>query len=295
MTRRRRIVQALRAAADVLLAQAASGKATSGFAAALNDALPKYEQGPDHISPVLEVLQRVADAFKPMSSVEHEDYSNLPWMEDLPDEERDALRGIFKVAHDLLEALRQEEKDGSNHDQNVEAVRSFIPRLKAVDKMATHFEEREQHGPFSVVALPGVTRNEYSDALNALDAAVDALKPVFPQVLYGDVFLKTAIRHDGRGAAAAYDFNSDRMYLNVNAKHRVNDVFSIIHEFGHRYDGKFLDPELRKKFYAISKDGHAVSDYGSKDPRENFAEGFAHFVLNMSLSPELKALYEQLT
>jgi len=112
-------------------------------------------------------------------------------------------------------------------------------------------EEREvKRGPFKVIPAPGVTLKETEGALEALDAAADKIRPKFPQVLYGDVYLST---HLAKNAAAWYVHDQDTVSLNVSAKKRFDNVYTIVHEFGHRFDDKFFkNKDLRHKFWDLS-------------------------------------------
>jgi len=240
-----------------------------------------------------------------------------------------------------------------------------------------------EHAGFTVRAMPGVTRAQAQDALECLGTAMAKLKPIFPEVIYGDVYLST---HLSTKAAAWYVPSEDKFYLSVNARKRFDDVYTIIHELGHRFDQEFWkDKDSRNEFWNLStrkeyekipyteslrrsvaeelltitkarKEGRPmprasneallwvstrytpgadirdlttaylsdkiddtkfvdrlmgnedinvqtekllhgplhVTDYGGKSPKENFAEGFAHYVLGMDLAPELKAIYDKL-
>lgn len=110
--------------------------------------------------------------------------------------------------------------------------------------------EREiKHGDFTVIPVPGVTKAKQTTALAALDAAADKIRAKFPQILYGKVFLAT---HLSRKTVAHYVVNSDTIHLDVNAKKRIDDVYTICHEFGHRYEDKFLDKKLKARFWELS-------------------------------------------
>jgi hypothetical protein len=222
-----------------------------------------------------------------------------------------------------------------------------------------------------------VTKAQLAAALSALDEAASKIRPKFPQLLYGKVFLS---QHIKKGVAAHYEYASDSMTLNVKAKKRFSDVYTLIHELGHRHDAKFLLAANRKTYWDLStrkvresikfdetlrrqmadeavslakakaqgrplpsmsdllvlwlKSPHPVGDvrslttkylqhqitgeelhqalmgkadgevmtekilhgpirvteYGGENPVENYAEGFAHFVLGMDMPPELAAI-----
>lgn len=83
----------------------------------------------------------------------------------------------------------------------------------------------------------------------SLDAAIAKLEPVFPQVLYGNVYLSN---HLQKGKAAWYVSGHDKFYLDVKAQKRFNDVYTILHELGHRYDYQFLDKGIKQRCDALS-------------------------------------------
>lgn len=143
------------------------------------------------------------------------------------------------------------------------------------------------HDPFTVIPIPGVTRVEVDGALAALDEAAFIVEPQFPRLLYGRVYLT---RHLAKGTAAWYDYASDSLALNVKAKKRFSDVFSLCHELGHRHHHKFCSAKSRMKYKELSKrkrDPLHVTPYGATSAKENYADGFAHFVLGMDMPDAL--------
>jgi len=146
----------------------------------------------------------------------------------------------------------------------------------------------EVHG-FKVITLPGIPAAKQKAPLEAIGAAAVKLKARFPKVIYGDIYLSKKI---GGVAAAQYAWSSDKVYVDVNAKKREGDVFTIVHELGHRYRNKFLSKDLKDKFWALSAEGLSVSSYGSTNPEENFADAFAMYVMGKKIHPELKAVLD---
>lgn len=105
------------------------------------------------------------------------------------------------------------------------------------------------HGPFTVVPMAGVSKAKMAEALEALDQAVAKVKPHFPEVLYGKVFFSNHLK---KGVAAWYVHTEDKLYINVQAKKRFSDMYTILHELGHRYDFQLLDKGLKKEFWDLS-------------------------------------------
>lgn len=238
-----------------------------------------------------------------------------------------------------------------------------------------------KRGGFTIIPMPGVSKKETDAALEALDAASDKIRSKFPQVLYGKIFFST---HLAAKTAAHYVHEQDTVHLNVRARKRFDDVFTLIHELGHRFEDKFLKADLKKEFWRLStqkvyetvtydeklrsamadeavqigKDRRdertvtgmsdalerwikdlmrngvevkrpmreflegklseeklhsvfkgredrtvltdkllhgplAVTPYGATSPSENFADGFAHFVLGLPLPPEFVELFSR--
>jgi hypothetical protein len=149
-----------------------------------------------------------------------------------------------------------------------------------------------KHGPFTMIPMPGVTSKLAKAALDALDVATAKVKAKCARVLYGKLFVTTTMR---KGVAAEYTRENDSLYLNVLAKKRFSDVFTIIHELGHRHDAKFLSDAGRKMYWALSTrkvEPLHVTPYGATKPGENYADGFAHFILGMDVPAELAAILE---
>jgi hypothetical protein len=106
-----------------------------------------------------------------------------------------------------------------------------------------------KRGPFTVVPIPGLTKAEMEGALEALDAAAAKLQAKCPKVLYGKVFFS---KHIQKGTSARYSPDQDVLALNVLAKKRFDDVFTIIHELGHRHEYKFLSKAGKTKYWDLS-------------------------------------------
>jgi hypothetical protein len=122
-------------------------------------------------------------------------------------------------------------------------------RTLEIASAAADVEQEQQHGPFTIVLMPGLSMAKAKTALEALDQATDQIRAKFPMVLYGKIFLST---HLSKKAAAWYMGGSDKFYLDVSAKKRFSDVYTICHELGHRHEHKFADVEAKRKFWDLS-------------------------------------------
>lgn len=110
-------------------------------------------------------------------------------------------------------------------------------------------ESEIKHGQFTIIPIPGITKKQVTDALAALDEATGKIQQKFPKVLYGKVFLS---KHLQKNVAAWYDAGTDTLALNVEAKKRFNDVYTICHELGHRHDFKLASKECKRKCWDLS-------------------------------------------
>jgi hypothetical protein len=104
-------------------------------------------------------------------------------------------------------------------------------------------------GGFTIIPMPGVKKAETEAVLEALDTAAEKIRAKFPQVLYGKVFFST---HLSAKTAAHYVYSDDTIHIGVRARKRFDDIYTLIHEFGHRFDHKFLKDDVRKAFWDLS-------------------------------------------
>lgn len=320
----------------------------------------------------------------------------VEWVWGLGTAKRNALSKLYREMSSFNPVARSAEPKGGppitpeqlerwrdylqrNNEKTIEGWRKTIKMLE-VSSAASDESIEVRQGPFVVVPMPGVTRAQMTKSLKFLDDAVSKLQPVFPEVLYGKIYVSTHIK---KNVAAWYLPHEDKFYINAE----VTDSFyvhAIIHELGHRFDHKFLKTEHRNRYWRLSTErtyetimfdaklrgqvadeitafvkAHvegrpltllsssatlwlkgpyivkdikamtrdyaakkvteedlrdtfkgtrdaevgtgkilseplAVTTYGKKSPKENFAEGFAHFVLRKPLPPPLAAIFEEI-
>lgn len=84
------------------------------------------------------------------------------------------------------------------------------------------------------------------------------------------------------GVGAHYVIQKDRVVVFMKPRRFMVEL--LIHELGHRYYFKFMDQGDRARFASYFKEVSAVSDYGSSNPEEDFAEVFSHFVLGRDMT-----------
>jgi hypothetical protein len=174
------------------------------------------------------------------------------WFNALGTAKRNALIGLHRDI-EVAKAYLNDAVTSNPHMLAYRAnkVKDWAKAIRTLElaSVLTDADREVKHGPFVVVPVPGVTKKQLDATLEALDAAADKIRPKFPQVLYGKIFLAT---HLARNTAAQYMHSSDTMSLDVTATKRFNDVYSLCHEFGHRFETKFLDKDLHKRFWALS-------------------------------------------
>lgn len=332
-------------------------------------ALEDFSKGEDQ--PILDFIQRVIDLIVPPGrNVVAE------WFAALGTAKRTAIKFLHKEGLRLLSFLKSNIQPKGDPEQwrqyQTSQITDWGKKLRTLEiALAGADPDREiKHGPFTIIPMPGVLKKEADSALEALDDAAEKIRAKFPQVLYGKVYLST---HLSKTTSAHYIYTDDTIHVSVRARRRFSDIYTIIHELGHRFDHKFLKDDLRKEYWALStqkvyekvlyddklrseiadeavqiakdrKEGkpflgmsddlerwakfrevkrpmadflsgkldekglHAaikgsqdenlmtgkilhgpisVTPYGATKPTENFAEGFAHFVLGMDMPPEL--------
>lgn len=345
--------------------------------------LPEYQQAlrayveDRNVRPMVGFLNRVVGIIYPNDQAP-------AWASALSSTRRNAWRFLVRDTRVLLGDLLAE------HSQPSEMGHAYLRRrledlakpLRALEIMSAVADEKTtfQHGPFRVFTVPGVTSQEKTSALGAFDAATEKIRPKFPQVLYGDVYLATTLAKSGPYVpSATYQPNNDTIQLSVRAKRRFDDIYTITHELGHRFDFRFVqgtpryqefvklstrkvwatitydrqlraqvaaelfeaaeDRRLGRPFQKLSPEAElwakqpdvevkklmsdylagridgarlraelagkkdveamtgellhgplAVTPYGATKPGENFADAFAHFVLDMPMPAELQAI-----
>ncbi len=231
-------------------------------------ALEDYQRGDP--GPMATLVNKVVDFISPGGG------GPPAWFSALGTAKRNALKFLWKEGLALLHFLHPSTEGVKDMEiwrtYTVRKLQDWAKKLRTLE-LASEIAEPGRATTmdgFTIVPAPGVSRAKSEEALKALHEAVEKLRPVFPQVIYGDVYLSTHLK---RNVAAWYVHSEDKFYLNVNAKYRVSNVYTIIHELGHRfYDKFFKDQELRSLFWELStKKVYEVIPF-DKDLRESVAK-----------------------
>jgi hypothetical protein len=223
------------------------------------------------VEPMVKTIQRVVDFILPMFYVT--DGGERPaWFHALGTAKRNTLQWLLKEGRVLLMDLPSVGRDlvtpensSSRFHKFPEPTQqatlwkqSYLHRLVEWGKKLRTLEIASaggdedriiERGGFTIMPMPGLKKSEVDGALEALDEAASKIRPKFPQVLYGKVFFST---HLSSKTAAHYVYADDAVHLSVRARKRFNDIYTLIHEFGHRFDHKFLKDPLRSQFWNLS-------------------------------------------
>lgn len=117
------------------------------------------------------------------------------------------------------------------------------PRWKSVSSVDT--QEVEQVGNLNLI---NQTKSDASMVVEVLRKAVKAIQvsdvPGLKNVLYGNVLFTEGISRKDT-VVAHYDPAHDSVYVYLLKKYSEGHVASLIHEFGHRYYAKFMQPEVK--------------------------------------------------
>jgi len=155
----------------------------------------------------------------------------------LEESDDEALSWIWGSLDNIEEAL-----------QSISRVADRIQGYQAIEK-------EFQHGPFKIVNKYGFRSEEYAEPLQLLDSAISKLESAgFKSLAYGLIYLERA-----SGYAGIYHANDDTIGLNVEAKNRFSSLYTVIHEFGHRYWHKTLSSAQRDTYEDIYAHGRALT------------------------------------
>lgn len=208
-------------------------------------------EGHHDAAPMAAFLRRVLEVVYP--------HDQMPaWVAALSTQRKNTWRALVRSSRILLDELGSLGPGASEVFRHsvVRALRDLAKPLRALEIMSDVADQESsfKHGPFRVFTVPGVSRKEVEAALEALDEAAAKIHPRFPQVLYGDVYLATSLARSGPyNPSASYSPSSDAVHLSVRARRRFDDVYTIVHELGHRFGYKFAEgtPAYRE-FVALS-------------------------------------------
>jgi hypothetical protein len=137
--------------------------------------------------------------------------------------------------------------------RNLEDLERHLPWVEKVMRDDT---DVIPHGPFKVILAEGAGEG-LQDALQTLDLATKKIQASkFAKVLYGKVYVLKGLRGS---TAGSYVHSGDFINLSLYATPDRDSVATLIHEFGHRYERKFLDHNKALAFERLSTVGPSES------------------------------------
>lgn len=138
------------------------------------------------------------------------------------------------------------------------------------------------HGPFKVL-LSDDARDGLDEALKTLDLAAAKIKPKFPKVLYGKVFITRGLKGGtyavAPSRAGSYVAARDSINLSLYATADRDSVMTLIHEFGHRYHTRFLHGDQREKFIQLSTEGDYEVHHFPMSERRKLVDEYVNLLL----------------
>jgi hypothetical protein len=184
-----------------------------------------------------------------------------------PDEQR-KLKNVIGWLRHLQRAFdsRSLELDETIQDIHIHNhLESLADTLKSLSRVADRIEgyakveKTFSHGPWQIVNKYGFSVSEYAEPLEVLDKASDRVRAKgFGDLLYGEVLLDTKVSRPG--VAGEYFKASDSIALTVDAKNQHSDVFTLVHEIGHRRWHKHLSTAQQEQYEDLYSAGGLTVD-----------------------------------
>jgi hypothetical protein len=215
------------------------------------------------------------------------------WMTALSTQKMNAVRHVYKGAQAYLMYASSVESHPQLIPSMLRDYGDWAKPLRTLE-LATALHDKVleiKRGPFVVVPIPGVTKASTDAALEALDEATSKLRSKCPKVLYGKVFFSNHLK---KGKAAWYDGSTDTLALNVLAKKRFDDIFTIIHELGHRHEHKFLSQPAKIKYWNLSTQSEYEVIHFDAKLREQMADEVVSMVKLKALGKPMPDMSETL-
>lgn len=172
-----------------------------------------------------------------------------------PDEQR-KLKSVIGWLRHLRRAFESRSLELDETIQEIHIYNhldSLADTLKSLSRVADRIEGYVKiekvfsHGPWQIVNKYGFSASEYEEPLEVLDKASALLSAKgFGNLLYGQVQLDTRVSRPG--IAGEYFKTSDSISLTVDARKRNSDVFTLVHELGHRRWHQHLSAAQRDQY-----------------------------------------------
>lgn len=178
------------------------------------------------------------------------------WAHALDYEEKQRFEQVISLFGALRYGLRNDRDDPEVMWNLLESIKRELPWLEAVSRGQ---DDEFKHESFTIILTKGA-ESGLEEAIAALDAAAQKIRPRFPKVLYGKVYVRRGLRGDsphesGSQVAGVYVDATDTVSLSLYATPERDSIKTLIHEFGHRYHTRFLNSDQREKFIELSTVG----------------------------------------
>lgn len=200
---------------------------------------------------------------------------NAEWYYPLGPKHKSRVKALILDIKNLRRSIAWAQQKGVPLDHNsVVVFKRIIFEADWLEKIIPKAEQGFPHGDFTVIPMKGVSSKDIDDCLAALDKASSYIRPKFPQVLYGKVYLGTSV---GKGYSniAIYVEDHDQMSLSTRASSTVGDVHAICHELGHRFFYKFWkNKQQRDEFWKLSTEPVYEAITFDKPTRAKLADEF---------------------
>jgi len=156
-------------------------------------------------------------------------------------------------------------------------VCSYVSTLALRVAARYALEQGVKHGPFTIHA-EGVDAADLGHVLKALDEATHKLQgSKFSHVLYGNVYVVPNLIGEHHWMAS---YTSGRDTLQLSTKMGSNAVHALVHEFGHRYEARFLLRSRFEDWKRLLAGAPIVRTFTHRD-RELYADYYVHELREM--------------
>ena len=203
------------------------------------------------------------------------------WAHALDHEERGRFDTLVALLGNLRYALRHD-----RDDDDLELIWKMLDRIQEevpwLETISRGQDDEFKHGSFTIILTKGA-EGGLDEAIAALDKAAAKIRPKFPKVLYGKVYVRRGLRGSspygaGGQVAGVYVEATDTISLSLYATPDRDSIKTLIHEFGHRYHTRFLNSDQREKFIELSTVGDVQrSQFPLSERRRLTAEILALF------------------
>jgi hypothetical protein len=228
--------------------------------------LVRYLLAREQLAPVLNHVERLAKQEKWAEAIHALDdlkrklgfviygdtfHINSEWIHNLGREDKERVVGFAQVLRNISEALSLAEDGRPREVMWLEAqfrlAREDMPWI--YEKMRDDTDAVRVDN-FTVFLTEGVT--DAAGPIETLKKAAALIHPKFPKVLYGKVYVREGINGT---TAGGYVAATDTINLSMYVRPNRNSVDTLVHEFGHRLEARFLSHEKRQEFKQLYEIG----------------------------------------